>query len=1119
MGNEIDNRNYYELAKALQITQNIVYKDYLGRLSDYALLLPDELLLDEDPSRCIRMFHIEQLTCKKDEDIFQKLLTVYNSATSLGCSIFLLIDAPGIDELVNVYLGVRAPNFLSDNHETILRTSYNALEKGIVSNFPGSKEKNISALSKIPDLIDEIFQDGINCIASVSCIASIRNHNKTSKKEFVQGIEKLIDAMRGKAYTALFIADPVSASEQADMRFGYENLYSTMASFSKSVWSYNESEGDSVMESLSHGISNTITESISNTQSHTLSHTKGTSNTFGANINAGVNISNTSGFAENHTNNSTTGVSKAGAVISGISNLAAHIPTEVIAIPEVGEVLGVIKAAGIVGSVVGTVMQGSGTNQGIVESVGKSIGASMGVGGNYSHGMFSSKIEGEGTNKSKTVGHSDGTIDTTTEGKTHSTERGKSLQIEIINKGVQEILKRIDEQLVRVKECEDYGAYNCGAYFLSSREENVLLAANIYRALMIGEGSSIERGAVNTWNDVNTVIVMKEYLRRFSHPIFAVPQLKGTHTVTTPGTIVSGLELPLHLGLPTKSVVGLPVIDHAEFGRNVLNRPGNITLGSLYHMGIKEDDIIVSLDKDELTKHTFITGSTGSGKSNAIYKMIEQLKKENVQFLVVEPAKGEYKNVIGKYSDVITYGTNPNIKDTQMLRINPFRFPEHIHILEHLDRLVEIFNVCWPMYAAMPAILKDAVERAYVKAGWNLTKSVNKYDDELYPSFTDVLEEIKVVLDESDYSADNKGDYIGSLATRIKSLTNGINGLIFTTDDISDKDLFDRNVIVDLSRVGSTETKSLIMGILVFKLQEYRMEKAEINSKLRHVTVLEEAHNILKRTSTDQITENVNLLGKTVEILANSIAEMRTYGEGFIIADQSPGLLDMSVIRNTNTKIILRLPDFSDRYLVGKAAGLNDDQISELTKLEKGVAAICQSDWLEPVLCKIDQYEAVGKKDIFSSNHVQSPAVNNDIVSKSLLDCIMKKEIYRRGDRVDIQKLKNDVLKSNLDTSVKCDFIAYITAGEENVVEALRCLVYDFLKAKPAIEKSKQKKNIVEWVHSVAENLTPSLKSYSKQQIDLVIALLIYEQSLRDETYNDILDRFEQLLKTEGGVY
>ena len=143
------------------------------------------------------------------------------------------------------------------------------------------------------------------------------------------------------------------------------------------------------------------------------------------------------------------------------------------------------------------------------------------------------------------------------------------------------------------------------------------------------------------------------------------------------------------------------------------------------------------------------------------------------------------------------------------------------------------------------------------------------------------------------------------MLTRIESLTNGINGLIFSNDELTNEHLFDSNVIVDLSRVGSTETKSLLMGILVLKLQEYRMANGDMNAELKHITVLEEAHNLLKRTSTEQMAESANLLGKSVEMLANAIAEMRTYGEGFIIADQAPGLMDLSVIPVSYTHLTL----------------------------------------------------------------------------------------------------------------------------------------------------------------------------------------------------------------------
>lgn len=382
--------------------------------------------------------------------------------------------------------------------------------------------------------------------------------------------------------------------------------------------------------------------------------------------------------------------------------------------------------------------------------------------------------------------------------------------------------------------------------------------------------------------------------------------------------------------------------------------------------------------------------------------------------------------------------------------------------------------------------------------------------------------QIKKVLDESDYSDDNKGDYTGALVTRLRSLTNGINGLIFTTDDITDIQLFDRNVIVDLSKVGSSETKALIMGLLVLKLQEHRMKSTEPNASICHVTVLEEAHNLLRRTSIEQTSEGANLLGKSVEMLANSIAEMRTYGEGFIIADQSPGLLDMSVIRNTNTKIILRLPDFSDRELVGRAAGLNEKQIVELGRLEKGVASITQSDWLEPVLCKIDKYE--GKEEVFyDESYPQEDIVDidkNEVcnVKESLLECIMNEEIYRKGDRIDIQRLRQLVIKSRLDTKIKCEFINYITVGKDAAVESLRELIYDFFGAENAIHVSKGCSEITEWSNRVVAMLNPSVKGYSQQQINLVLALIVYEQAKRDVSYNDLFCRFTEHFRNKGGV-
>jgi hypothetical protein len=102
--------------------------------------------------------------------------------------------------------------------------------------------------------------------------------------------------------------------------------------------------------------------------------------------------------------------------------------------------------------------------------------------------------------------------------------------------------------------------------------------------------------------------------------------------------------------------------------------------------------------------------------------------------LVIEPAKGEYKQVFGHRDDVSVFGTNARF--SPLLRINPFRFPETTHVFEHIDRLVDVFSMCWPMYAAMPAVLKDAILQAYTVCGWDLVTSENHWHPS--PSFSDL---------------------------------------------------------------------------------------------------------------------------------------------------------------------------------------------------------------------------------------------------------------------------------------------------------------------------------------------------------------------------------------------
>lgn len=596
------------------------------------------------------------------------------------------------------------------------------------------------------------------------------------------------------------------------------------------------------------------------------------------------------------------------------------------------------------------------------------------------------------------------------------------------NKRVTEIMKLIDEQLERTNEFDSYGMWNVAAYFMSDDMSDAEIAASNYRSLMNGENTGREVSAINSWrknNDLasNQFDHLLLYLSRFSHPQFIYHE----DVLVDATTSVTGKELGLHLGLPRATVPGLPVIEHAEFGKEVHTyrlfgsgkapRPeDSIVLGKVFDLG-QITNKKVELDNKSLNMHTFITGSTGSGKSNTVYQILAELHQDKIPFLVVEPAKGEYKDVFGNWPDVRVFSTNPKV--APLIHINPFRFPESIHVLEHVDGLVEIFSACWPMYDAMPAFFKDAILRSYEEIGWDLGSSTFDGEELLYPDFEILTEQLDLLIEQSDYASDIKSNYRGALITRVKSLTVGLNKFMFTQDQTPYEQLFDQNCILDISRVKSRETKALIMGLIVYILNEYRMDQKQGNNQgLRHVTVLEEAHNLLKSSSQN----DSELIGKSVEMISSTIAEIRTYGEGFIIVDQSPSSVDISAIKNTNTKIVLRTPEANDRQAVGHSIGLTEDQVNEIAKLPSGVAVVYQNDWLSPVLTMID------KANVQESTYVPDSVeeiINLKTARTNLITMLLSKwirskklrksELYGSLDVVRLSHQNRNFLKKQID--------------------------------------------------------------------------------------------------------
>jgi DNA helicase HerA-like ATPase len=877
-------------ADIVSLIDLFVNKNYLADITDENKCVP--MPLEPQSFANLSLFKISKIVYSKDENPNDKLISVYNALSSYGSSIFTVVV--GKKDGVEFYIGTR------DNDLKRADVAKYILEKGLRGNFPGI-ELSSSPNPEVARLLEaSIPTEYIHkAITAVSIVPGTRDDDK---ENFVQGIEKFIEAMNGEEYTAMFISSPLSKNDIENKRSGYEQLYSQLSQFAQINMTYAKSDSSAIAVGTNDSFTQSINESVSMT--------------------AGTNSSRTSSYNKgtSHSEGKTDSNSLWGWTIG--SNW------------------------------------GNSTSEGVSNS--------------ETYGDSRSETNQRGSGESRTSGKS--STETTTLGST------ETLAITYQNKTVQQLLLKIDEQLERLKSCEAYGLWESACYFIADRQETAIVAANEFRALVAGEQTSVENSYVNLWDNSSEKYseTLMSYLRYAIHPQFEylsteIPSsINEAYTdngqkipkrIVNPASLISGSELSVLMGLPLESVRGLTVVESAPFAVNVSDPSGKyIEFGSLYHMGNVYDRNRIRLDLNSLTSHCLIVGSTGSGKSNTTYKIIQDLIKKDIPFLIIEPTKGEYKTAFGKMYDEENgfpkcniFTTNPNYFD--MLCINPFEFPNEIHILEHLDGLIEIFSACWPLYAAMPSILKSAFELSYIKHGWDLNNSF--YIDRgngKYPTFSDVIGTLAEVITSSKFAGEARSNYEGALGTRIRSLTNGLFRQIFSSESIPDNVLFDKKTIIDLSRIQSPETKALIMGILVLKLTEYRRSTATTtNSVLKHITILEEAHHLLKKTSTDQGQESSNVQGKSVEMISNSIAEMRTYGEGFIIVDQSPTTLDVSAVKNTNTKIIMNLPEANDCEVVGRSISLNDDQIRELSKLQQGVAVVFQRRWAEAVLTKIDR--------------------------------------------------------------------------------------------------------------------------------------------------------------------
>lgn len=298
----------------------------------------------------------------------------------------------------------------------------------------------------------------------------------------------------------------------------------------------------------------------------------------------------------------------------------------------------------------------------------------------------------------------------------------------------------------------------------------------------------------------------------------------------------------------------------------------------------------------DFSKHGLIVGVTGSGKTNSCFHILSQIwSKYKIPFLVIESAKSEYRDLVNhtdfKDCNIFTLGDNT----IAPFRLNPFEVPEGILVQSHIDYLKSLFNASFVLYAPMPYILEQSIYEIYEDKGWDLSINKNyrgQSNKRAYPTLTDLYNKIGEVVDRLGYDERISMDVKAGLKARINNLRIGGKGLMLNTRrSIPVQDLFEKPAILELKQFVNDEEKAFVIGLLLIKLYEYYEAQYRAGTEvefgeLRHITLIEEAHRLLKNVPTESAgEESANPKGKAVETFANILSEIRAYGEGILIAE------------------------------------------------------------------------------------------------------------------------------------------------------------------------------------------------------------------------------------------
>lgn len=611
--------------------------------------------------------------------------------------------------------------------------------------------------------------------------------------------------------------------------------------------------------------------------------------------------------------------------------------------------------------------EGSNKSDGFSKSKGRDNSESETHQKGHSESTQKGESSTEGSSESETKGssRSDSKSDTWSDGKTESIEQTKKRMGEWVTYLDDVVFKRLDYG-------KSKGLFHTSIFLFASSRTTLYKLGNTMQALFSGTNGNKVPLLMREISNKDMI----QSMMNFQHPKLKLDitdnREKKVRVVLSQnipkrgkgvlfGNWMSTNELSLIAGLPQKEVVGLQLKEEIEFGLNsgvvTTSKDDQLNLGWLVRSG----DILkipVSINKSNLDKHTFITGVTGSGKTTTCLKI---LLGSELPFLVIEPAKTEYRVLKNAFEDLLIFTLGDD--NVAPFRLNPFEFFPHENITSRVDLIKASIEAAFDMEAAIPQIIEASLYKCYEEYGWNISNNKNKYYEDpfaegvySFPTLSDLIRNVTVVSEEQGFDDRLKNDYIGSIKARLQGLLVGSKGLMLNTKRSVDfKNLVEKQVVLELDEVKNGNEKSLIMGFVLANLNEAvkakHYEAIEEGKKFRHITLVEEAHRLLTKF---QPGDNPSKR-QGVEVFADMLAEVRKYGEALIIVDQIPNKLTPEVLKNTNTKIIHKLFARDDKDAIGDTIALSDEQKDFLSNLSVGRTIVNSQDFDKPLQVQIEE--------------------------------------------------------------------------------------------------------------------------------------------------------------------